>query len=106
MFQKYSSARSPRQAKRKITAVVALEFQRIETSAAQVLVKAPDRRPLDHIAWRHGGKCGHRQPACKRFKQHETESIGAAWKNKDVGGGIDIGKRLAAPRTDKHGVCK
>src|SRR5262245_4070607 len=101
MFQKSSSARGPRQAKREIAAVVALQFQRPEASTAQVLVKASDRRPLDHIAWRYGGKCRHRQPACQGFQQNETEGVGAAWKNKNVGGGVDIGKRFATPRTDK-----
>src|SRR5262245_8201105 len=106
MFQKYSSARGPCQAKCEITAVVTPELQRFQASAAQVLVKTPDRRPLDHIAWRHGGKCSHRQPACKGFQQYETEGVGAAWKNKDISGGVDIGKRLAAPLTDKYCVWK
>src|SRR5262249_43665657 len=106
MFQEYSSARGPGHAKREIAAVFALELQRFEAGAAQVLVKAPDWRPIDHIAWRHGGKRSHRQPACKGFQQNETEGIGTAWKNKDVGGRVDIGKRLSAPRTDKHSLWK
>ena len=78
------------------------------SASRQARRKSSSSRPTgacaDHVARRGGRKSRDRHAARQRLQQHQAEGVGAAREHEHVGGGVDLGQRLALARAEKHRV--
>jgi len=61
----------------------------------EVLVQAPDRRPVDHVERPRHREGGDWQAAGQRLEEDQAEGVGAAGKDEDVGRG-DVARQVVA----------
>ena len=81
-----------------------IELERPKRRMPQILAQYARLRVGQHV-FRPADRVGrNRNAARQRFEQHETERIGKAWKDKDIGRGVGLGQTLAFARAREHGV--
>ena len=106
MTDELARAVFPRTIERKFTTRITRKLQSFDAGAAEVFVQNTDRPITDYVFRTGNREGGDRNAACQRFELHDTESVGPARKNKNIGRRQVRGKSAVLQRAEKLGIGK